>query len=684
MATEGSKSVTVTSWDTLKFSWWEDSQSITNNTTTIMWQMDLIAGSSGRIDSSASKSWSVTVNGVTYSGTNTVGVANNATKKLAGGKTTISHNADGTKTFSYSFSQEFGITFSGSSIGTKSGSGTGTLDTIPRKSTLAAGNGTLGTALTLTVTKQSSGFTHTITYKCGSASGTVCTKASGTSIAWNTSNGNTLDLAKQNTAGTSVSVTFTITTYNGSASLGSNTKSVTMSIPASVKPSCSISVSDAAGHLATYGAYIKGLSKFAVTVTPTLAYGSAIASYNTTANGVRYTAASFTTGFLTSSGTLTISATVTDKRGRSGTASKNVSVIDYAIPNIALVKVKRCVSLEDGTEDINGEFAQVTFSANVTALNNKNTARYTLQYKQASAEWEDATSVELTDYANNYNVTEGYYRFAADSGSSYSVRIVVTDNFTTGYGVTPLSTGAVMEHWRADGKGMGFGKMGEVVNGADFGWAIKPNGGFINIKLDPETDLNDVTAPNTYIGENTSTYNYKNCPITAGTFTLEVASGGDNGQVMQTLTVISKATHARYKRFFYISEWGEWVREHANGGTVLAAPNWYMSDGQTVTLPERISYQPHGIVLVWSLYIDDADGPREAEFFSHFIPKYVVSAHGGVGHNFNLCGMWRNAVKYLYIHDDRIVGHANNKTAMTVGGITHANNNFVLRYVIGV
>ena len=195
MATSGSKSIAVTSWDTLKFSWEQTGQSIASNTTTINWKLQLISTGSGRIDSSASKSWSVTVNGTKYSGTNTVGIANNTTKTLASGSTTISHNSDGTKTFSYSFSQQFDITFSGSKIGTKSGSGSGTLNTIPRKSTLAANNGTLNVAQILTVTRKSDSFTHTITYKCGSASGTIVTKSTDTSITWTPP----LSLASQNT-----------------------------------------------------------------------------------------------------------------------------------------------------------------------------------------------------------------------------------------------------------------------------------------------------------------------------------------------------------------------------------------------------------------------------------------------------------------------------------------------------
>lgn len=132
MALNGYTSIKVTNWDTLKFSWERTSYSIPNNTTTIAWKMELIATSSGRISSSSSRDWSVTVNGEKYSGTNNISIANNATKTLASGSTVIKHNNDGSKSFSYSFSQEFGITFSGSSIGTKSGSGTGTLEPLPR------------------------------------------------------------------------------------------------------------------------------------------------------------------------------------------------------------------------------------------------------------------------------------------------------------------------------------------------------------------------------------------------------------------------------------------------------------------------------------------------------------------------------------------------------------------------
>ena len=138
MATSGSKSITPANYLTLKFSWNRTSVSDTNNTSTVSWKLQLITDKNAYISSSASKKWSVTVNGSKYSGTNTLGINASSTKTLASGSTVIAHNSDGTKTFSYSFSQEFGINFNGTNIGTQSASGTGTLDTIARRATITA------------------------------------------------------------------------------------------------------------------------------------------------------------------------------------------------------------------------------------------------------------------------------------------------------------------------------------------------------------------------------------------------------------------------------------------------------------------------------------------------------------------------------------------------------------------
>ena len=561
MATSGSTSVKVTNWDTLKFSWSISSQSIVNNTSTVNWKMELISGSDGRIDSSASKKWTVTVNGTSYNGTNTVGIGNNTTKTLASGSTTIAHNSNGTKTFSYSFSQQFSITFSGSNIGTKSGSGSGTLNTIARKSSLNASNGTLGTAQTLTVSRFDSSFTHTITYKCGSASGTICTKSSSTSVSFTPP----LTLANQNTTGTSVSIVFTITTYTGSTSIGSNTKSITCAIPSSVKPTVSLAVSDAAGHKDTFGSYIQGKSKFNVKVTASGSYGSTIKQYRTTADGKSYTAASFTTSVIANSGTLTISVTVTDSRGRTATTSTTASVVTYAAPKITALTVKRCDS--SGNSSTSGAYLGITFSSEITALNNKNAAAYSVQYKKSSAS--AYTTSTLTNYAGQYKVTNGVFVFAAETASTYNIIFTVEDTFGT---VAKVATGpSVFKTWSLfkHGKGIALGKIAELQGVLDVGFTTKFTGGIQNIVLEKISDLNDVKTPNTYVSVNKGASSYTNCPVTYGTFVLEVMSAGAEGQVFQRMTTSYKdGKQEVYERHFYSGSWGSWSCVYSDTGWV--------------------------------------------------------------------------------------------------------------------
>lgn len=138
MASSGYIVVAATSHDDLKFEWVIASQSIGGNSSTVNWTLSLTTDEVGRISSTKPKQWSVVVNGVEYSGTNYIGIENNSTKVLASGQTVITHNTDGTKTFSYSFTQELAITFSGTRVESKSGSGTGELDPIPRGATLSS------------------------------------------------------------------------------------------------------------------------------------------------------------------------------------------------------------------------------------------------------------------------------------------------------------------------------------------------------------------------------------------------------------------------------------------------------------------------------------------------------------------------------------------------------------------
>ena len=660
---------------TLSLSITQNSQSVANNTSNVTVTANA-SWTGGSWNATGQCTGSITIDGTKYSFS---GITFNTGKTQSGSQTVmtktvnVSHGSDGTKKLSCSASFVTGV-----SSGTISASASKTLTTIPRKSSMSVANGTLGTAQTLTVTRQSGSFTHTITAKCGTASTTICSKSISTSISFTPP----LSWASQNTTGTSVSVTYTITTYNGSTSVGDNSYAKTCSIPDSVKPSCSLTVTDAPGYADTYGGYLKGLSKFKVVVSATASYSSPIASYKTTANGSTYTAASFITDVLSSSGTLNVSTTVTDKRGRKATATKSLTVLEYSSPLITSLTVRRCN--QDGTANDQGEYVQVVFSGSVTPLNNKNTAAYKLEYKKTTDS--DYTPVEFDDYANNYAVSNASYIFAADSGSSYNVRVTVTDAFGTGSKATTASTGFTIMHWLSSGLGMAIGKIAELAGVLDIGFKTRFMGGILHPVLEPETDLNDVRTPNTYVGANVSNNNYGNCPLNTGTFTLEVVGMGEEGQVKQRLTYCHKTASRAWERIYYSSSWGEWICVSDFDGHLLWEGGFFMHDTQEINLAEPVSKQRTGIVLVFCRY--SSSTVQNYHFSYHFVPKMAVAMHGGCGSVFQMTAVEGDylAAKYLYISDQTIKGNSYNDDVITDtnNGITYTNNATVLRYVVGV
>ena len=262
-------------------------------------------------------------------------------------------------------------------------------------STVSASNGTLGTAQTLTVSRKES-YYHTIKYTCGSVSGTICTLSDETEIDWTPP----VSLASQNTAGESVSITLTVSTWSGNSGTptqigGNKTFTFSCVMPEEVKPAVSIALSDTNGMLDKYGKYVKGKSVLAFTINVTTSYGAEIKSYNSTFDGKSYTKEQDTNTELPVGDDLMFTTTVTDSRGRTATATATVSVYDYATPMVTDLVIRRCN--KNSTSNSSGAYLAIDYSAVVTALGNRNTAKYILQYKKIDdAEYvtEELTNIE--------------------------------------------------------------------------------------------------------------------------------------------------------------------------------------------------------------------------------------------------------------------------------------------------
>ena len=421
---------------------WTATQSIANNTSTISWTLSTAGGYSSWI---TERTVYVDIDGErVFSKTNAV---DRYRGTIATGTKTISHNSDGTRSFSVSLAAAIYY----SSIGC-TGSETFTLDTIARASTLSVSDGTLGTKTTLTADRKSSSFTHTLTWECGSYSGTLATKSSATSWPFTPE----LKLASVAPYGQKVYCTYTLSTYNGSTLVGTDSKAAWFAIPSSVKPSCTLSLSDSKGYASTYGGYIQGESQLSVTINATQAYGSPISRYSASANGTTYSTRTFTTSVLTKVGTNTISATVTDGRERPGSVSSNITVLAYSRPRITNLKVRRCNA--NGTENDRGGYGKISFHCTITPLSNKNTRACSIKYRQSGAtKWTNAPAITLSAYDQDCNPPV----IQMSDAHSYEVQINLTDKFGTTSAVTSISTGYCLYHIPASGKGITFGGIAE-------------------------------------------------------------------------------------------------------------------------------------------------------------------------------------------------------------------------------
>ena len=144
------------------------------------------------------------------------------------------------------------------------------------------------------------------------------------------------------------------------------------------------------------------------------------------------------------------------------------------------------------------------------------------------------------------------------SESTYTVAITVTDSGGSSIISKYLPGAKYALDLLAGGNGVAFGKPAEKANIADFAFTIAPGGGFVYPVLTIGRDLNTVTTPNVYISENIKDAGYTNCPISSGTFTLEVLSAGGSGQVIQRLTWCHKLSGNTYERKYYSGSWGPW------------------------------------------------------------------------------------------------------------------------------
>lgn len=454
----------------------ETGTDVATNKSTISYSLVLYSGNYSF--SQYELGWSVYVNGTRVAYQNYSNhqdsISANSSKTLASGTTTVTHEADGSKTISVSAYVDcvYGSYGPGD---IDLGSSTWQLTAIPRASSLSVSNGTLGTSQNITITPAVASYTHTLTYTCGSASGTIASGISGSTSGFTQAWTPPLSLASQNTSGTSVSVTVRCETFYNSTSVGSKSVTVTMAMPASIKPSVSMTLSDAMGYLSTYGAYIQNKSKLGVVVNATASYGSAISSYSVKiGTRLTYTSGNFTSDVLPESGSISVVATVTDRRGRSNSATTNITVASYSAPSITDIGIYR--SNSSGTASATGTYATITFRATVSPITvsgtNKNTATYTRKTKKSTDSSYSSTTLTSSEIGNNqFNVTNGKTTFSAAAANAHDAYITIADRFGTVSSIV-VRVQSAAAYFKADpvNNAFSFGQLGVTASTFTCAW----------------------------------------------------------------------------------------------------------------------------------------------------------------------------------------------------------------------
>ena len=517
----------------------QNSQNIVNNTTNVTVKVWCKRTNTGYTTTGNGTCY-CTINGTQYSASITSSQSITSTPRELFTKTMdIAHNSDGTKTLSTSAR----ITHSRfSSTGT--GSYNQVLTSIPRVSTFSLNTSTVtlgSTALTVTINKSSSSFTHKVYYKFGNIN-VLKYDGSGTSTSFTPSISDCSQIPNA-VSGTGQIV---VETYNGSTKLGQNSANITLKVPDSVKPSFNSLVAElvANGINTSYG-YVQNKSQCKLSISGSVgSYGSSITNYYISGGGFTGNSATATTGVLTQSGSITFSAYVTDSRGRkSDTKTVTINVKEYANPKILEFTAQRC--LANGQLDEDGTYAKVYTNYSYSNLSGSNSLTASMMYRKTG----DSTFVKCAEKpVQGGTIVIGSGKL--DTTFAYEVRFELKDNFTTiGQSVT-VATSFVTLDFRKGGKGIAIGKASEKDGLFDINMDVDVKGKLtVNGKpVGANVDWNNVPSIN--VKGNIGLTGYIQLPNNGGSWLNGATNGNIRGSKQSTGSyhpIISQTTSSNHK-----------------------------------------------------------------------------------------------------------------------------------------
>ena len=323
--------------------------------------------------------------------------------------------------------------------------GSNTIDitlTVPNATvpTLSASTVALGSSVKITLSREASVYTHSLTYSL-KANGSTTVAASGTignadtELSWTVP----LSLAAKISSATKGTITLTCQTlFSGSTTVvGTKTASFEVTVPnnSTTKPKVTMTVS--AAETPFSGLYVAGKSKVKVTYTATSDY-STIKSYATTVLNASGSTNPYTSAVLANAGTVEIKGKVTDARGYYSETKQTITVIDYGrpriIPGSGQNKIICTRGNSDGNVDPGGAYLLVKmgrkYSKVVSGGVQKNYCKLSYRWKSdAAGDDEYSTPKELLAREASSDYVEVILSDVVSSNTmAYNIQLIAEDD----------------------------------------------------------------------------------------------------------------------------------------------------------------------------------------------------------------------------------------------------------------
>ena len=485
----------------------EASTDVSTNTSTINWQLTVSRYTYYHtFNKQGDSTLSLTLDGQNVHSSNPVWEVWDGEVTLASGSTTISHNSDGRKTlpFSCTFNPNNGL------HGTITVSGNLGLTAIPRSSSVSVSAGVIGSSVTININRQSSSFKHTVRYSWAGKSGTIATDVD-TSTTWTIP----IDFANDIPNSASGTGTIFVDTYSGSTKTGTQSTTLTASVPTNVKPTFSgVTLSDLNGAaqnlIPNPETFIQVISNIKVAFNGAVgSYGSSITGYHAEIVGKNQSTSSNggSLGIMNYYGTIKIRASVSDSRGRWSDAREvSVNVLEYFAPALSFSIARTGSTSSTITATRNAKIAPLTVSGS-----QKNSM--TLTFKVArlgTTNFQADTGPATGSWTSISSLTNSQANLAGNylANQSWVVIGILEDKFTRTEFMVNVATESVVLSY--DRSGVGVNKIRERgaldVKGDIYAndqpiqqyQLTKPSG----IALDAVGDWNSYTGMGFYKGDN--------------------------------------------------------------------------------------------------------------------------------------------------------------------------------------